>query len=178
VVVGAHFDSVGGPANARAPGADDNASGVTALLGALSILAQNPYSPAPTVEFHFYSAEEGGLRGSSDIWSSYKAQGKTVLAFVNQDMAGYSPSGKVSVYQDYDDDSLSAWMRVLATGYVGGYTEDLCGYGCSDHASAFANGFRKSCLPFFFSTVLLPPFPVFVFPFLPWLEVFRFNILI
>lgn len=61
------------------------------------------------------------------------------------DMTGYSPSGKVSVYTDYSDSGLVTYVRKIVTQYTGiTYTTDKCGYGCSDHASAYANGFRKS----------------------------------
>ena len=60
------------------------------------------------------------------------------------DMTGYSPSGKVSVYTDYSDSGLVTYVRKIVTQYTGiTYTTDKCGYGCSDHASAYANGFRK-----------------------------------
>ena len=60
---------------------------------------------------------------------------------MNTDMAGYSPSEKISSYNDYSDQGLLAYVRRIASGYVGGYTTDTCGYGCSDHASAWSNGF-------------------------------------
>lgn len=60
---------------------------------------------------------------------------------MNQDMTGYSPSGKISVYTDYVDSSLTAYTRLIVNGYIGSSTADACGYGCSDHASARSNGF-------------------------------------
>ena len=51
IVVGAHFDTV-----ARSPGADDNASGVAALLEAARLLA--PARPAATVQFVGFNLEE------------------------------------------------------------------------------------------------------------------------
>jgi leucyl aminopeptidase len=78
------------------------------------------------------------------VFADYASKGKTVLAMVCQDMTGYSPSGKVSVYTDYADAGLTAYVRKMVVGYTGGtYTTDKCGYGCSDHASAYANGFRE-----------------------------------
>ncbi|KAL8720217.1 MAG: hypothetical protein Q9225_002879 [Loekoesia sp. 1 TL-2023] len=141
VVVGAHFDSTGGSPTARGPGADDNGSGVAVILEALRVLASSKFAPKNTMVFHFYSGEEGGLLGSADVWRSYKSAGKTVLAFVNTDMAGYSPSGKISVYNDYADTSLTAYVRRIVSAYIGSSTSDTCGYGCSDHASAYSNGF-------------------------------------
>ncbi|KAL8839749.1 MAG: hypothetical protein Q9170_001620 [Blastenia crenularia] len=141
VIVGAHFDSTGGSSTARGPGADDNGSGVVVILEALRVLASSKFSLKNTMEFHFYSGEEGGLLGSADVWRSYKSAGKSVLAFVNTDMAGYSPSGKISVYNDYADTSLTAYVRRIVSAYIGASTSDTCGYGCSDHASAYSNGF-------------------------------------
>ncbi|KAG8528230.1 uncharacterized protein KY384_007147 [Bacidia gigantensis] len=141
VIVGAHFDSTGGSSTARGPGADDNGSGVVVILEAMRVLANAKFAPKDTLEFHFYSGEEGGLLGSADVWRSYKSQAKPVLAFVNTDMAGYSPSGKISVYNDYADTGLTAYVRRIVSGYIGTSTQDTCGYGCSDHASAYSNGF-------------------------------------
>ncbi|KAK7713496.1 hypothetical protein SLS64_004747 [Diaporthe eres] len=142
VIVGAHFDSTGGSSTARGPGADDNGSGVVVIFEALRILAQAGFAPRDTLEFHFYAGEEGGLLGSKDIFSSYKTANKQVLAMMNQDMAGYSPSGVISVYTDYVDSSLTAYVRRVAEGYTGLKTStDACGYGCSDHHSAYSNGF-------------------------------------
>ena len=144
IVVGAHFDSTGGSSTARGPGADDNGSGVVVILEALRVLADNTYKPKNTLEFHFYSGEEGGLLGSADVWRNYKATGKNVLAFVNTDMAGYSPSGKISIYNDYVDNGLLGYVRRIVTAYVGSYTTDTCGYACSDHASGYSNGFPSA----------------------------------
>lgn len=110
-------------------------------MEALRVLASSRFTPKNTMEFHFYSGEEGGLLGSADIWRNYKSTAKRVLAFVNTDMAGYSPSGKISVYNDYADTSLSAYVRRIVSAYIGTPTSDTCGYGCSDHASAYSNGF-------------------------------------
>ncbi|KAL2264469.1 hypothetical protein VTK26DRAFT_34 [Humicola hyalothermophila] len=141
VIVSAHYDSTGGSTTARGPGADDNGSGVVVLLEALRVLAEAGFAPKDTLEFHFYGGEEGGLLGSQAVFANYRSAGKTVLAVVNQDMAGYSPSGKLSIYTDYVDSALTAYTRVIAAAYVGSTTSDTCGYGCSDHASARANGF-------------------------------------
>lgn len=145
VIVGAHYDSTGGSSTARGPGADDNGSGVVTQLEALRVIANAAFKPKNTLEFHFYAGEEGGLLGSQAVFANYASSGKTVLAVVVQDMTGYSPSGKVSVYTDYSDSGLVAYVRKIVTQYTGlAYTTDTCGYGCSDHASAYSNGFRES----------------------------------
>lgn len=58
VEVGAHYDTA-----PRSPGADDNASGVVALLELARLLAQRPRER--TVRLVFFGAEERGLKGST-----------------------------------------------------------------------------------------------------------------
>lgn len=123
------------------------------VLESLRVLAEAGFTPSNTIEFHFYAGEEGGLLGSQDIFSNYRRQGKNVLAFVNEDMAGYSGSGMFAVFTDYVDDALSQYVRLIAEGYVGKTPgSGSCGYGCSDHASGTANGFRESCVLYILSS--------------------------
>src|SRR5262249_7925303 len=64
VLVGAHYDSVPGT-----PGADDNASGVAALLECARIMA---LLESPTVTaFVAFNCEEDGLLGSADFVENY-----------------------------------------------------------------------------------------------------------
>lgn len=67
-----------------------------------------------------------------------------MLALLNEDMAGYSGSGMFAVFEDYVDMGLTQYVRLIAEEYVGKTPgRGTCGYGCSDHASATANGFRE-----------------------------------
>ncbi|RWA04921.1 hypothetical protein EKO27_g10180 [Xylaria grammica] len=166
VVVSAHYDSIGSTTSGRAPGADDNASvglptylsihlsvtlsiyvdvkalGVVVVLEALRVLAEAKYAPANTLEFHFYSGEEGGLLGSRDVFNSYVRSGVDVLAVMNQDMTGYSPNNVIAVFTDYADAGLTAFIQKLVPVYTSlPLSTDRCGYGCSDHASAYSAGY-------------------------------------
>ncbi|KAI8943789.1 hypothetical protein NX059_001764 [Plenodomus lindquistii] len=95
IIVGAHLDSQNtrNRTQARAPGADDNGTGTFTILEALRVLlTDKDFGPGKlqnTVEFHWYAAEEGGLRGSQDLFSQYAAAGRNVWAMLNQDMTGY-----------------------------------------------------------------------------------------
>ncbi|KXJ94721.1 hypothetical protein Micbo1qcDRAFT_193821 [Microdochium bolleyi] len=145
VVVSAHYDSTGGTATAKGPGADDNASGVVVILEALRVLAAAKYKGANTLEFHFYSGEEGGLLGSRDIMQSYKSKKVDVRAVMNQDMTGYSPNNVIAIYTDYVDATLTSFCQKLVPVYTSlKLATDKCGYGCSDHASATTAGFRSA----------------------------------
>lgn len=144
VIVGAHMDSTAGSSTARSPGADDNGSGSVTILEAFRVLAESGFKPKNTIEFHWYSGEEGGLLGSQGVFSKYKADSKNVLAMLNQDMTGFSPSDKIAVYTDFVDAALSKYVTTIITAYTGtAPNTSRCGYGCSDHASARSNGFRK-----------------------------------
>ncbi|KAF6805872.1 leucine aminopeptidase, partial [Colletotrichum musicola] len=142
VIVGAHFDSTAGATTARAPGADDNGSGTVVVLEALRVLVAAGFKPKNTLEFHFYAGEEGGLLGSAAVFSNYRTTGKRVLGMLNQDMTGYSPGGRATVYTDYVDTAFTAYVRLVVAQYTGATpSSSSCGYGCSDHASARSNGF-------------------------------------
>src|SRR5256712_1156451 len=79
LVVGAHLDTV-----PPSPGANDNASGVAAVLEVARLLAEVP--TARTVHFVAFGAEELGLVGSS-----YYVANRTlaVTGMVNLDMVGH-----------------------------------------------------------------------------------------
>lgn len=62
-----------------APGADDDASGTVTLVSTLTQLLAHGYEPVSNpIEFHFYSAEEGGLLGSGEIAKEYRETEKKV----------------------------------------------------------------------------------------------------
>lgn len=90
VIIGGHLDSINQADryNGRAPGADDNASGSFTILEAFRVLlTDTEFDPSQlenTVEFHWYAAEEGGLRGSQDIFTQYAAAGRDVWAMLQQ----------------------------------------------------------------------------------------------
>lgn len=156
VVVGAHQDSANLilPSITRAPGADDDGSGTVTILEALRILVNNDFKPHNTVEFHFYSAEEGGLLGSYDVFDGYRNASKTVLGMLQQDMTGSttkSIENGVEVHfgliSDYTSVKLNNFIKLIIDTYNDiPYHETECGYACSDHASAIEFGYPSSFL--------------------------------
>lgn len=152
VIVGGHADSISGFWNrslSRAPGADDNASGISTLTEVLRVLMANDYRPQKTVQFMAYAAEEVGLLGSNDIANSYKSQHKNVVGVLQFDMTNQK-AGKLDIVMmsDYTDKNQNSFIGKLVDEYVKvswGYSQ--CGYACSDHASWTKNGFSSS-IPF------------------------------
>jgi hypothetical protein len=94
VALGAHYDGIG----VRSPvegdsiynGADDNASGVAALLEVAKRFAALPVEqrPARSLLFLWHTAEEGGLHGSAHFTARPTVPLKSIVAHLNLDMVG------------------------------------------------------------------------------------------
>ena len=84
ILVGAHYDSV-----PETPGADDNASGIAAMLAAARALAL--LDPAPPVAFVAWNGEEDGLLGSVEFVARRRSPGSVPIAAVHVlEMVGYA----------------------------------------------------------------------------------------
>ncbi|CAG8765670.1 9379_t:CDS:2, partial [Racocetra persica] len=141
VIVGAHQDSINMwmPSFGRSPGADDDGSGTVTILEAFRVLVEGQFKPSRPVEFHWYSAEEGGLLGSQAIASYYEELEFDVIAMLQNDMTGYV--GKkypesFGIVVDFVDMDLTEFIKKLIKSYAALPARDTkCGYACSDHAS-------------------------------------------
>ena len=101
-------------------GADDDGSGTTSSIEALRVLAAANYTPSTPVEFHYFSAEEGGLLGSQAVAQCYEQQGRKVKAMLQMDMTAWVKKGTeecVGVIQDFVDPDLTAFVEALVTEY-------------------------------------------------------------
>jgi leucyl aminopeptidase len=94
-ILGAHQDSTNLIPFLSAPGADDDGSGTVTLLEALRALLKTDWTPESPVEFHWYSAEEGGLLGSQEVVRAYMEKGIKVKAMLQQDMTAFVKAGTV-----------------------------------------------------------------------------------
>jgi membrane-associated protease RseP (regulator of RpoE activity) len=126
------------------PGADDNASGVAALLQVARALAAGP-PPRRAVLLAAFGAEELGLLGSAHLARNLPAACplERLQLMVNLDMVGRPSRGKVYV----DGADTARGLRDLVTAWAGGpprlplqvaFGGD--GYGPSDHTSFYARG--------------------------------------
>lgn len=88
LVIGAHYDAVGGN-NLQFfyPGADDNASGTAAVLEAARVCANTQFPV--TLHFAFWDEEEQGLYGSKASVNDY-LQGTKLVGYINLDMIAWS----------------------------------------------------------------------------------------
>lgn len=155
VIIGGHIDSTSFGDKNDAPGADDNASGISSLNEMVRVLLAKNFVPNRTIEVMAFAAEEIGLVGSAEIAEEYSDNGVEVAAYVQFDMTGYKGSSRdIYITTDYyNSTSLNNYLFALmdhynATGdHSFRYSTTECGYGCSDHASWAANGY-DAAFPF------------------------------
>ena len=91
VIIGAHYDHLGYDPMLKGDqiynGADDNASGVQAVLQVARAFLATGVQPERTVIFAFWDGEEKGLLGSKHFALAYPEIGK-VKGYLNYDMIG------------------------------------------------------------------------------------------
>ena len=146
VIVGGHFDHLGmGEFSSMAPslagkqihpGADDNASGASAVLELARYFGSRPKQKRGILFLNF-SGEEMGLLGSAAYVNHPLLPLEQAVAMINMDMIGRIREGKVFVGGTATGTTLKALMDEVAPHYPA-LKLDLTeqgGYGSSDHQS-------------------------------------------
>jgi hypothetical protein len=148
IVIGAHYDHLGyggegslsSDSAAVHPGADDNASGVAAMLAVAArfcALASRGEAPAHNLVFCAFTGEESGLLGSSHFVDDPLRPLESIEAMINMDMVGRLRSDRLMVMGA----GTAAEFRGLlgrineAFGFTLALTDD--GFGPSDHSSFY-----------------------------------------
>ena len=165
VILGAHLDSIlraesdiycaNKPSRRKikAPGADDNASGVTVLTEAISTLIDTDYRPQKTIQFMAYALEECQIElGSEQIAKRYKEEGKNVVSMINFDMVGYHnkiTSQKICIKSgEYTNQDQDHFLEKLMEHHMNDIPFRVISNNCtcSDHVSWTEYGFPASYL--------------------------------
>lgn len=145
VVIGAHYDHLGygefsslytgEPAIHN--GADDNASGVAAMLYLAEQLIENPKAKQSNYLFFGISGEELGLVGSKKWVANPTIDLGTINYMINMDMVGRLNEEKVLAV--YGTGTSPTWGEHLESIKVGGLnpTFSESGVGPSDHTSFY-----------------------------------------
>lgn len=153
IVVGGHADSIAGFWNrtkARAPGADDNASGMGTISEIIKVLMDSNYKPNKTLMFMGYAAEEVGLLGSKAIATHFRKNNVDVAGVLQLDMTNFNGSNEdIVLMKDYTNDQQNMFLGKLIDRYLPNmkWGFDKCGYACSDHASWHSQEYPAS-MPF------------------------------
>jgi hypothetical protein len=106
IVVGAHYDHVGfgkkgntlGQVGLVHPGADDNASGTSALLEVAEALTILNEAPRRTILLAFWDAEEKGMLGSKHWVARPTLPVERVRLLINMDMVGRLRNDRLLVF--------------------------------------------------------------------------------
>lgn len=112
VIVGAHFDHLGlNEQGVPYPGADDNASGVAALLTLAKALVQTQAHLERNVLFVAFSGEEWGLQGSTYLLENPPVPISQIAGMLNLDTIGRNDSESISVIGAYRSNDLYAIFK-------------------------------------------------------------------
>jgi hypothetical protein len=147
VIICAHYDSTSSEATIRAPGADDDASGVAAVMEAARILSEHPLDF--TVRFIAFSAEEWGLYGSRYHSDGARASSERILGVVNLDMIAYADAMPEDL--DVIVNDASWWMAErtgqIADAYTGLAVRKIVNssFVYSDHSPFWDRGYSAFC---------------------------------
>ncbi|HEX7319636.1 MAG TPA: M20/M25/M40 family metallo-hydrolase [bacterium] len=150
-VIDGHIDDV--PSSGYAPGADDNASGTTAMLEAARVVKN--YNFENTIRFIGFNAEEQGLIGSDSNATRAYVQGDTILGVFNFDMIGYVTSANRDTMNAHYSTAVPGcslfvcqWFQAVADTYTQLKIRRVRNTGTSggsDHVSFWQNGYKALC---------------------------------
>ncbi len=129
----AHYDNM--PPAALAPGADDNASGVVAVMEAARLLSGLPSEY--TIEFAIWDEEEIGLFGSGAYADSAALAGKQIMGVLNFDMIAWDSNNdyKITLGTNPLSHSLTNDYQDVMKIYTPEFTWTYINIEASDHAS-------------------------------------------
>ncbi|MDX1284565.1 MAG: M28 family metallopeptidase, partial [Draconibacterium sp.] len=127
LLVSAHLDSRAGRGSdsiSFAPGANDDGSGIAAILEMVRIMSKKEFSG--TIKFMAVSGEEHGLYGAGHVAETAKKENWNIVAMLNNDMIGNSGSSgtllndnmKVRVFSEgvpqYETEQMARMRRYTA----------------------------------------------------------------
>lgn len=139
IVLGAHMDSV------KNNGADDNASGSTAVLEAATVLPKLEGRKV-NILFMWFDEEELGLIGSSYIANEYKKQKMKINSVHTIDMLGWDSNGNNGIEVARPDSFLWGYYNTVNKNHGLNFPLTRTSTSASDHSSFSKNGFPSVCL--------------------------------
>ncbi|MBK8883221.1 MAG: M20/M25/M40 family metallo-hydrolase [Bacteroidales bacterium] len=160
-IAGAHYDDnlISGDPFAVAPGANDNASGVAAVIELARVFMKGNFSPRNSIEFIAFGAEELGLYGSKAYAAEAAGNSKKIKLMLNNDMIAYepltTPSSWIVDIKDYDNShDLRQEAERMCTKFTSlEYKNDNTYNRQSDSYPFFEHGYKAL---FFFSNTMDP----------------------
>lgn len=135
-LVGAHFDSV-----PQSPGANDNATGVAAVLALARILAESEDCLGSGIVFAFFDQEELGLLGSRALAETFVQEDAAILGVITLDQLGWDDNGDLLMEVELPAAGMLDAIRASANRH--GFVLDLVETNTagSDHTAFREQGF-------------------------------------
>lgn len=113
IVLSAHYDHLGAVDGQIYCGADDNASGVAALLAIMAYFTGT--KPHNSLIFAVFDAEESGLQGSKAFVNKLPVEKKRIVLNVNLDMVSRSGRNELYVAGCHHYPFLKPYLERIAT---------------------------------------------------------------
>ena len=150
VAFGAHYDSYnnnpGHPDSLRAPGADDNASGMASVLEVARLLSRCKFERS--ILYCGWAAEEAGLIGSDAFARDCAEQLIDIVGYFNLDMIGYLKEDSdihVNLLYTTQDSTLANYVNSFSHVYFPEMPiwQSWLTWGDSDYSSFNRNGYAS-----------------------------------
>jgi Zn-dependent M28 family amino/carboxypeptidase len=151
IVISAHYDHVGVNNSQIYNGADDNASGVSALLGIAEYF--KVHKPLNTILFIAFDAEEMGLQGAYAYLKEPVPSRKSIIMNVNMDMVSHNDKSELYAVGTYKTPVLKDIIEDADdnTGINILFGHDIPGSGKDDWTMQSDQGpFAKENIPFIY----------------------------
>ena len=118
-IICAHYDTVSG-----SPGADDDGSGVAAVLTAAYLMKDYPFEH--TVRFVTFDGEEEGLLGSHEYVEEAYNNGDNIIGTLNADMIGNTNTQNGGNFIKIYENTASSWLTDF-TDDISNFYDDYIG---------------------------------------------------
>jgi len=143
VLIGSHIDSRSTSSTnqaLRAPGADDNGSGMAVTLELARLLNASTIRLNATLILAAFCGEEQGLLGSNYMSAEYKRQNASIIGMYNADMIGYRCGSSSTL--TFDSRGVSTGLTNTCKGIVPDY---VTGYPIGDNSGCCSDnqGFQN-----------------------------------
>ena len=139
-IMSAHYDTTPGSL-----GADDDGSGVAAVMACAKIMSQHSFDH--TIKFITFSGEEVGTYGSFNYAKDAYERGENIVAVIDADMVGYADTAKGGKILRVFETERSKWISSFSAnvskkyGEIGISIQPVPNYRGADHQAFLDYGY-------------------------------------
>ncbi|TFY77201.1 hypothetical protein EWM64_g6811, partial [Hericium alpestre] len=144
VLISAHYDSRGSFGSTRAPGGDDDGSGITGLVAIARAIGRSGVKFRSNVELVAFAGEEQGLYGSNAYANELRNEDKNLTLMVQADMTAYHVPGEpaqIGLPETIGTPEVTQLAANISALYSPELTVGYTPACCSDHQSFHYRGF-------------------------------------